>query len=174
MDQVSIKYTDIFHIKTLQNLPKFGFLVWKQTIWQPCWVVAFVTGPTFGWRHSLKKSCLRNNWFVGRRHERGATLFRRLQTCRQKSRRLQTYRNISTNMSTKIRRLQTCRQKSRRLSNCRLLAVSHIVNSQFIGRLHQFISSQLTDMSIGRLNRLSILLYRHWPWPNLTKQLATT
>jgi hypothetical protein len=25
MDQVSIKYTTIFHCKTLQNLPKFGF-----------------------------------------------------------------------------------------------------------------------------------------------------
>jgi hypothetical protein len=35
MDQVSIKYTNIFHCKTLQNLPKFGFLVCKQTIWQP-------------------------------------------------------------------------------------------------------------------------------------------
>jgi hypothetical protein len=33
MDQVSIKYTIIFHYKAL---PKFGFLVWKQTIWQPC------------------------------------------------------------------------------------------------------------------------------------------
>jgi hypothetical protein len=36
MDQVSIKYTNIFQLQTLQNLPKFGFLVWKQTIWQPC------------------------------------------------------------------------------------------------------------------------------------------
>jgi hypothetical protein len=35
MDQVSIKYTNIFKCKTLQNLPKFGFLVCKQTIWQP-------------------------------------------------------------------------------------------------------------------------------------------
>jgi hypothetical protein len=35
MDQVSIKYTNIFQCKTLQNLPKFGFLVWKHTIWQP-------------------------------------------------------------------------------------------------------------------------------------------
>jgi hypothetical protein len=35
MDQVSIKYTNIFQFKTLQNLPKFGCLVWKQTIWQP-------------------------------------------------------------------------------------------------------------------------------------------
>jgi hypothetical protein len=30
-----IKYTKIFHSKALQNLPKSGFLVWKQTIWQP-------------------------------------------------------------------------------------------------------------------------------------------
>jgi hypothetical protein len=36
MDQVSIKFTNIFHSKTLQNLPKFGFLVREQTIWQPC------------------------------------------------------------------------------------------------------------------------------------------
>jgi hypothetical protein len=35
MDQVSIKYTNIFQSKTLQNLPKFDFLAWKQTIWQP-------------------------------------------------------------------------------------------------------------------------------------------
>jgi hypothetical protein len=35
MDQVSIKYINMFQCKTLQNLPKFGFLVWKQTIWQP-------------------------------------------------------------------------------------------------------------------------------------------
>jgi hypothetical protein len=31
-----IKYTNIFHCKTFQNLPKLGFLVWKCTIWQPC------------------------------------------------------------------------------------------------------------------------------------------
>jgi hypothetical protein len=30
-----IKYAKIFHCKTLQNLPKLGFWVWKQTIWQP-------------------------------------------------------------------------------------------------------------------------------------------
>jgi hypothetical protein len=28
------KYTNIFHSKALQNLPKFGFLVGKNTIWQ--------------------------------------------------------------------------------------------------------------------------------------------
>jgi hypothetical protein len=38
MDQVSIKYTNIFHCKTHQNFPKFGFLVWEQTIWQPYFV----------------------------------------------------------------------------------------------------------------------------------------
>jgi hypothetical protein len=36
MDRVSIKNTNIFLCKALQNLPKFGLLVWKQTIWQPC------------------------------------------------------------------------------------------------------------------------------------------
>jgi hypothetical protein len=30
------KCTNIFYCKTLQNLPKFVFLVRKQTIWQPC------------------------------------------------------------------------------------------------------------------------------------------
>jgi hypothetical protein len=39
MDQVSIQHTIIFHCKTLQNLPKLGFLVWNQTIWQP-WISA--------------------------------------------------------------------------------------------------------------------------------------
>jgi hypothetical protein len=29
-----IKNTNIFHCKTLQNLPNLGFLVWKYTIWQ--------------------------------------------------------------------------------------------------------------------------------------------
>jgi hypothetical protein len=33
--QITIKYTSIFYSKVLQNLPKLGFLVWKQTIWQP-------------------------------------------------------------------------------------------------------------------------------------------
>jgi hypothetical protein len=35
---MAIKYTDIFHCKILPNLPnppKFGFFVWKYTIWQP-------------------------------------------------------------------------------------------------------------------------------------------
>jgi hypothetical protein len=29
-------YTNLFHSKALQNFPKFGFLVGKNTIWQPC------------------------------------------------------------------------------------------------------------------------------------------
>jgi hypothetical protein len=58
IDQVSTKYTNILHCralfkevarggertrvhcKTLQNLPKLEFLVWKCTIWQPCFGVA--------------------------------------------------------------------------------------------------------------------------------------
>jgi hypothetical protein len=35
IDQITINYTDIFHCKTLQNLPKLGFLIWKKAIWQP-------------------------------------------------------------------------------------------------------------------------------------------
>jgi hypothetical protein len=34
-DQRGIKFTDIFHCKTLQNFPKLGFWVWKYTIWNP-------------------------------------------------------------------------------------------------------------------------------------------
>jgi hypothetical protein len=50
LDKVSIKYTNIFHCKTLQNLPRFGFLVWKQTIWQP-WLA--VRGKK--WKNRLRK-----------------------------------------------------------------------------------------------------------------------
>jgi hypothetical protein len=36
IDQMLIKYTNNFHCKTLQNLPKGGFLVSKYlNIWQP-------------------------------------------------------------------------------------------------------------------------------------------
>jgi hypothetical protein len=66
MDLVSIKYTNIFHCKTLQNLPKFGFLVCKQTIWQPWFgpvvrhkinslrAIYIHESPKFGWTtHNL-------------------------------------------------------------------------------------------------------------------------
>jgi hypothetical protein len=32
----AISFTNIFYCKTLQNLPKLGFFVWNNTIWQPC------------------------------------------------------------------------------------------------------------------------------------------
>jgi hypothetical protein len=35
IDQMVIKYAKIFYCKTLQILPKLGFLFRKQTIWQP-------------------------------------------------------------------------------------------------------------------------------------------
>jgi hypothetical protein len=34
--QRALEYTNLFHSKALQNLPKLKFLVWKYTIWQPC------------------------------------------------------------------------------------------------------------------------------------------
>jgi hypothetical protein len=56
MDQVFIKYTNTFHCKTLQHLPKVGFLVRKQTIWQP-W-----TQGHFGMLHyQLENGALRSN-----------------------------------------------------------------------------------------------------------------
>jgi hypothetical protein len=39
---MSINYTNFVHCKTLQNLPKLGFLVWKCAIWQLCYVVRTV------------------------------------------------------------------------------------------------------------------------------------
>jgi hypothetical protein len=36
IDLMDIKFTNIFHCKTLQSWPKLGFLVWNYTIWQPC------------------------------------------------------------------------------------------------------------------------------------------
>jgi hypothetical protein len=35
VNQMAIKYTNIFHFNKFQNLPKLGFLVRKYTIWQP-------------------------------------------------------------------------------------------------------------------------------------------
>jgi hypothetical protein len=42
--QMVIKYNNSFHSKALQILPKLGFLVWKQTIWQPCQPVVQIWG----------------------------------------------------------------------------------------------------------------------------------
>jgi hypothetical protein len=33
---MAVKYTNIFHSKSLQNLPKLRVWVWKYTIWQHC------------------------------------------------------------------------------------------------------------------------------------------
>jgi hypothetical protein len=41
IDHTTIKYTNIFHRKTLQNLPKLGFLVRKYAISQP-WYLRFL------------------------------------------------------------------------------------------------------------------------------------
>jgi hypothetical protein len=37
IDQVAIKYTNIFRCKTLQNLTKLRFFISKYAIWQPRW-----------------------------------------------------------------------------------------------------------------------------------------
>jgi hypothetical protein len=34
--QMAIKYFNLIPSRALQNLPKLGLLVWKETIWQPC------------------------------------------------------------------------------------------------------------------------------------------
>jgi hypothetical protein len=46
---MAIKYINIFQSKTLQNFPKLGFLVWKQTIWQPWSRLGLFSGCR-GWR----------------------------------------------------------------------------------------------------------------------------
>jgi hypothetical protein len=33
--QMTIEYANFINSKALKNLPKFGFSVWKHTIWQP-------------------------------------------------------------------------------------------------------------------------------------------
>jgi hypothetical protein len=52
LDQMAIKYANIVHRNTLQNLPKLVFLVWKQAIWQPS--LKF---------KSTTYSCRRENYF---------------------------------------------------------------------------------------------------------------
>jgi hypothetical protein len=44
---MAIKYT-ILHCKTLQNLTKLGFLVWKYTIWQPWRERVFIASAPWG------------------------------------------------------------------------------------------------------------------------------
>jgi hypothetical protein len=66
IDQMVIKYTKIFHCKTPQNLPKLGFLVWKQTIWQSCFI------PRLYWRLAR----LAPRYFLSRlKHNYGSLFF---------------------------------------------------------------------------------------------------
>jgi hypothetical protein len=45
-----LKYNYNVHCKTLQNLPKQGFLFWKYAIWQPC----FLHAPIFEYFKALQ------------------------------------------------------------------------------------------------------------------------
>jgi hypothetical protein len=47
---MAIKYIIIFQSESLQNLPKLGFLVWRQTIW-----------------HTLIVSCPLSHWKKGKK-----------------------------------------------------------------------------------------------------------
>jgi hypothetical protein len=55
IDQMVLKYTKIFHCQTIQNIPKLGFLVRKQTIWQPWY--ENVDPQNFGNFESFRLSC---------------------------------------------------------------------------------------------------------------------
>jgi hypothetical protein len=44
---MTITYTSIFNCKTLQNVHKFVFLIWKDAIWQTCWSVASLCSRIF-------------------------------------------------------------------------------------------------------------------------------
>jgi hypothetical protein len=46
--QMAVKCIYIFHSDTLKIFPKLGFLVWKQTIWQP-WLELCSIFFLFGW-----------------------------------------------------------------------------------------------------------------------------
>jgi hypothetical protein len=62
--QMDIKYTTNFHCKTLKNLPKFGFLVSKYTIWQPCRTPIFMTRQSHEKvrNKSQRRACLSICW----------------------------------------------------------------------------------------------------------------
>jgi hypothetical protein len=58
-DQMAIKYTNIFHCKTLQNLPKLVFLVWKKPSGNPARQcgLAFHTNSLFIHSHIVQQGC---------------------------------------------------------------------------------------------------------------------
>jgi hypothetical protein len=55
--QMPIKYTQIFHSNALKAMPKYDFLVRKQTIWQP-WGGTRCKWATLSWHYSLTKHIL--------------------------------------------------------------------------------------------------------------------
>jgi hypothetical protein len=52
------------HRKTLQNLPKIGFLVLKYTIWQPCLIRYICTYVLVGFSNSFRK--IGKNFFLNK------------------------------------------------------------------------------------------------------------
>jgi hypothetical protein len=60
--QMIITHHNIFHSKDIQNLPKLGFLVLKQTIWQPwqCYWLSFTCEDASLPICDLRKPC--NSW----------------------------------------------------------------------------------------------------------------
>jgi hypothetical protein len=68
IDHMAIKSTNIFHYKAHHNLPKFGFLVWKYAIWQPCFLIIGLSL----WKRKIEKinfpiqgsELLSNGWFT--------------------------------------------------------------------------------------------------------------
>jgi hypothetical protein len=59
--QMAKKYFNIFQSKALQNLPELGFLVWKQTIWQPwCRYILLDNCEDFP---SLGRNCFRRKFW---------------------------------------------------------------------------------------------------------------
>jgi hypothetical protein len=61
---MAINFTNIFHCKTLQNLPKRGFWVWKFTIWQP-WRGRVGRRQWSRWPDRAKFSSFRWQWTLG-------------------------------------------------------------------------------------------------------------
>jgi hypothetical protein len=77
--QKAITYTIIFYSKALQNLPKLEFLVWKQTIWQPCFCSERLEREFFGERSHGRTNGQVSRQTEGETEERTDRLTLRLQ-----------------------------------------------------------------------------------------------
>jgi hypothetical protein len=62
--QMNINYTSKIHCRTLKNIPKFGFLVRKNTIWQP-WRQA-LSVPEINFFHQKRGSKEQQKMWSGR------------------------------------------------------------------------------------------------------------